>query len=97
VLFRSRILQEALTNVVRHAQATKVRVELKSHNKNVSLMVRDNGKGIAANEIDASTSIGLLSMRERALSFGGVTEITTIPEGGTSVSVRMPPSRRLRR
>jgi PAS domain S-box-containing protein len=92
-----RILQEALTNVVRHAQATKVRVELKSHNKNVSLMVRDNGKGIAANEIDASTSIGLLSMRERALSFGGVTEITTIPEGGTSVSVRMPPSHRLRR
>jgi len=92
-----RILQEALTNVVRHAQATKVVVELKIDNKNLSLSVRDNGKGIAYGEIDAPKSIGLLSMRERALSFGGVTEITSVSQGGTSVSMRMPPSKARRR
>jgi len=82
---------------VRHAQATKVVVELKSDNKNLSLTVRDNGKGIADGEIDAPKSIGLLSMRERVLSFGGVTEIIPGSEGGTSVSMRMPPSRAQRR
>lgn len=92
-----RILQEALTNIVRHAQATKVFVELKSENKNVCLTIRDNGKGIATDEIDAPTSIGLLSMRERALSFGGVTTITSVSEGGTSVSVTIPPSKPRRR
>jgi PAS domain S-box-containing protein len=85
-----RILQEALTNVARHARATRVVVDLKSETGNLILTVCDNGKGIDDNAIAAHSSIGLLGMRERALSFGGVTEITSPPEGGTLVSVRIP-------
>lgn len=85
-----RILQESLTNVARHADATKVVVDLKSEADNLILMICDNGKGIDDTAIHANGSIGLLSMRERALSFGGTTEITALPEGGTCVTVRIP-------
>jgi signal transduction histidine kinase len=85
-----RILQEALTNVMRHANATKVVVDLTSEAGSLILSVRDNGKGIDPKVIYAHTSTGLLGMRERALFFGGVTEITTLPEGGTLLSVRIP-------
>jgi PAS domain S-box-containing protein len=85
-----RILQEALINVARHAQATKVVVDLKSETGSVILTVRDNGKGIDENVIYAPNSIGLLGMRERALFLGGATEFTSLPEGGTLVRVRIP-------
>lgn len=85
-----RILQEALTNVARHANASKVVVDLRSEAGSLILEVRDNGKGIDENAIYAHNSMGMLSMRERALSFGGKTEVTRLPEGGTLVSVRIP-------
>jgi signal transduction histidine kinase len=85
-----RILQEALTNVARHANATKVVVELKSKAKDLILTVQDNGKGIDEKAICAHNSMGLLGMRERALAFGGVTEVTALPAGGTLVSLRIP-------
>jgi signal transduction histidine kinase len=85
-----RILQEALTNVARHANATKVVVDLKSDNGSLILAVRDNGKGIDEKAIYAHNSMGLLGMRERALSFGGTAEVTALPGGGTLVSVRIP-------
>jgi signal transduction histidine kinase len=85
-----RILQEALTNVMRHANATKVVVDLRSEAESLILSVRDNGKGIDPEVIYAHNSTGLLGMRERALSLGGVTGITTLPEGGTLMSVRIP-------
>jgi signal transduction histidine kinase len=85
-----RILQEALTNVARHAHATKVVVDLSSEAGNLILTVRDNGKGITEQAIHAHNSIGFLGMRERALSFGGKAEVTRAPEGGTLVSVKIP-------
>jgi PAS domain S-box-containing protein len=85
-----RILQEALTNVARHANATKVVVDLRSEAGILILAVRDNGKGIDEKAIYAHNSMGLLGMRERALSFGGTAEVTALPGGGTLVSVRIP-------
>ena len=87
-----RILQEALTNVARHGHATKVVVELRSEFGNLTLEVRDNGKGIDEKLIFDRNSLGLLGMRERALSFGGQTEVSRLPGGGTLVSVTIPQS-----
>ncbi|HTN73481.1 MAG TPA: ATP-binding protein, partial [Methylomirabilota bacterium] len=81
---------EALTNVARHANASKVVVDLKSEAGNIVLAVRDNGKGIDKRVIYAPNSMGLLGMRERALFFGGTTEVTALPGGGTLVRVRIP-------
>jgi signal transduction histidine kinase len=85
-----RILQEALTNVARHANANKVVVDLRSEAGSIILAVRDNGKGIDERLIYAPNSMGLLGMRERALSFGGTAEITALAGGGTLVSMRIP-------
>lgn len=85
-----RIFQEALTNVVRHANATKVVVDLRTEARSLVLTVRDNGKGIDESVIDAHNALGLLGMRERALSFGGTAEIRALPERGTCVTVRLP-------
>ena len=85
-----RILQEALTNVARHAHATKVVVDLRIEAGNLILAVRDNGKGIDEKMIYAHNSMGLLGMRERALSFGGATEVSRLPQGGALVTARIP-------
>jgi len=85
-----RILQEALTNVARHANATKVVIDLRSEAGILILAVRDNGKGIDEKMIFAHHSMGLLGMRERALSFGGKTEVSRLPGRGTLVSVSIP-------
>jgi two-component system sensor histidine kinase UhpB len=85
-----RILQEALTNVARHANASKVVVGLRSDTGNLTLTVRDNGKGIDEKAIFAHNSMGLLGMRERALSFGGSAVVDAVPGGGTLVNVKIP-------
>jgi two-component system, chemotaxis family, CheB/CheR fusion protein len=85
-----RIFQEALTNIARHANASKVVVDLKREAESLILAVRDNGKGIDEAAIHAPTSLGLLGIRERALSFGGTAEVTALPEQGTCVTVRVP-------
>jgi signal transduction histidine kinase len=86
-----RILQEALTNVARHARASKVTIDLRKKAGSLILKVYDNGKGIDERMLDMHESIGLLSMRERAASFGGKTEVTRLREGGTLVTVIIPP------
>ena len=85
-----RILLEALTNVVRHAHAGAVRISLKKAGGVVFLSVRDNGRGIALEEIDNPATMGLLSMRERALGVGGDVRITRNVRGGTTVMVILP-------
>jgi signal transduction histidine kinase len=85
-----RILQEALTNVARHAKATKVKIEVKSKGEDLVLTLRDNGKGIRAKAIHAHDALGLLGMRERAMYFGGRTEVSRARGGGTLVSVSVP-------
>jgi PAS domain S-box-containing protein len=85
-----RILQESLTNVARHARATRVVVDLSQQAGNMILTLRDNGKGINAKLIRSHHSLGLLGMRERAMYFGGKTEVARARGGGTLVSVSIP-------
>ncbi len=85
-----RILQESLTNVARHAEASEVEVEFTEHAGMATLTVRDNGVGISRAQMENPRSIGLLGMRERTLAFGGVVEISGEPGAGTTVIVRLP-------
>jgi signal transduction histidine kinase len=85
-----RIFQETLTNVARHANATRVNVRLKEDTDNIILEVADNGRGITEMEIQNSQSFGLLGMRERALLFGGEVNITGRQGKGTAVTLRIP-------
>ena len=85
-----RILQEALTNVARHSQASSAEVELSLDKKNISLTISDNGRGITAEEMLAPDSLGLLGMRERAEFLGGSFTLAGNPGQGTVLTVRMP-------
>jgi signal transduction histidine kinase len=85
-----RILQEALTNVARHARATRVTVQLAQQNGDLSLEVRDNGRGVQQEQLVDGRSLGILGMRERALLLAGEFSIHGTPDEGTTVKVRIP-------
>ena len=87
-----RILQEALTNVVRHAQAGAVRISVRERGANLTMTIRDNGRGITRAELSSVESIGLLGMRERARLLGGRVTIAGAPGRGTTVMVTIPAS-----
>jgi signal transduction histidine kinase len=88
VLFR--ILQETLTNVARHASATRVEVSLDEEQGYVRLRVQDNGRGITESEVEGSRSFGLLGMRERVLLRSGDFSIQGTPGQGTAVVIKLP-------
>lgn len=83
-----RIMQETLTNVARHAQATRVETSLGKEDGHLILQVRDNGKGIS--KVPDTNRFGILGMRERAHVFGGDVMIQGAPGQGTVVTVRIP-------
>lgn len=85
-----RICQEALTNVTRHAQATAVSIRLATEPGYVSLVVKDNGRGITDEEIQRHGSLGLLGMKERVVLLGGALEVKGQPGEGTTLAIRMP-------
>jgi signal transduction histidine kinase len=85
-----RIVQEALTNVMRHAAASQVDVSLEKVNNSLILEVRDNGIGITEGRISDSKSLGLIGMRERVLLLGGEVAISGKPGEGTLVRVTIP-------
>ena len=85
-----RICQEALTNVARYAQATRVHIELDSDEQEITLRIADNGRGITEAEQRATNSFGLLGMRERARLLGGTFSIKGAPNAGTTLTVRVP-------
>lgn len=86
-----RIFQECLTNVIRHAQANSVRVELRQEEKNIVLVVIDDGIGFHESGVSNSHgSLGLLGMKERAQFCGGDVVIFSSPGNGTTVTVRVP-------
>ncbi|MBI5269983.1 MAG: PAS domain-containing protein [Burkholderiales bacterium] len=84
-----RLVQESLTNVVRHARAREVRVSLARHGEGYLLMVRDDGVGFDPTW-RSPTSFGLLGMHERAEMLGGVLEIRSSPGEGTRIAVSFP-------
>ncbi|HTX99460.1 MAG TPA: PAS domain S-box protein [Bacteroidota bacterium] len=85
-----RILQEALTNVLRHAKATKVDVQLAEHSNEIQLLVKDNGRGIPLLRIKDPKSTGLAGMRERVLPWGGNVAFSGRQGKGTEVTVTVP-------
>jgi len=85
-----RILQETLTNIARHANATRVDVRLAKEGGGLTLEVHDNGTGIREEQLAADGSLGILGMRERALLLGGELAISGAPGEGTTVKVRIP-------
>jgi PAS domain S-box-containing protein len=85
-----RIFQETLTNITRHADATRARVSLKENATTVEMRVSDNGKGISQKRLSGPQSFGLIGMRERAHSFGGELFIAGARGGGTTVAVTIP-------
>jgi PAS domain S-box-containing protein len=85
-----RVVQELLTNVARHAAATRVRVALRVEGDTLVLSVEDDGVGITDAQIASPSSLGLLGIRERALVFGGECRVDGAPGRGTTVTVRIP-------
>jgi signal transduction histidine kinase len=85
-----RIFQEALTNILRHAQATSVNITMKAEAGEFVLTIIDNGRGITEDEKSGPQSLGLLGMQERAHLIGGKINITGIEGKGTVITVRVP-------
>jgi two-component system sensor histidine kinase UhpB len=88
ILFR--IVQEALTNIMRHAQASFVRVLLEIRDDVLVLSIQDDGVGISSREIESSKSLGLIGLRERIRSLKGKFSISGSPGGGTAITVILP-------
>ena len=85
-----RILQELLTNVARHANATRVNVSLGERGSALALTVEDNGRGIRDDEVQGRKSLGFLGLRERVLAFAGTIDAKGDEGKGTKVTVQIP-------
>jgi PAS domain S-box-containing protein len=86
-----RIFQETLTNVARHAQASRVRIRMREEQRMLLLEIQDNGIGFDKEESGShSVSLGILGMRERALLAGGTLDFESAPGQGVTVRVRIP-------
>lgn len=85
-----RIFQESLTNVARHSGASLVEVEFQHGDENVALSISDNGCGLPEGHTVASTSYGILGMRERVEQFGGKIEFGNRLGGGLNVTIKLP-------
>ena len=84
-----RIFQELLTNVARHANATRVNARL-ADDHGLSLVVEDNGRGVRSEELEGNKSLGFLGLKERVLAFGGSIDVRGEEGKGTKVSVLIP-------
>ena len=89
-----RIFQESLTNVARHAHATRVEARLERDADQLLFQVHDNGRGFDPEEAKARMSLGLVGMQERALLLNGELKVEGVPGAGTTIALRiaLPPS-----
>jgi PAS domain S-box-containing protein len=85
-----RILQEALTNVARHADATEVVIEASLEEDGLRLDIRDNGRGVTDRPPGGRVSLGILGMQERAAAWDGIVTVAPAPNRGTLVRLRIP-------
>ena len=89
-----RVLQEAITNIARHAEATRVAVILEASEKEVRMIIEDNGRGFLTNEAEPadkpSKRLGLLGIRERLSLVSGTLEVESEPGCGCTLYVRVP-------
>ena len=89
-----RVVQECLSNIARHAQATRVEVEVTVEEEGLVVMVRDDGRGFDQGALHRTAGgLGLLNMRERLLAVQGACEVESMPGKGTTVSVYVPLAR----
>jgi PAS domain S-box-containing protein len=84
-----RIFQEALTNIAKHAGATRVAVTLRRQRQHLTLTIADNGRGIAPADRLKPHSFGLRGMSERARALGGTLTLSAAPGGGTMLAVKI--------
>ena len=87
-----RIFQEMLSNVARHAQASEVQIRVRATASDLTLLVKDNGKGAPPSAFDRHDAYGVMGMRERAGHHGGWLQIDSRPGGGTQLILSMPMS-----
>jgi signal transduction histidine kinase len=85
-----RIVQEALTNVLQHANATRVTVTLRKSSSSLTVSVADNGRGISEHDLAKSRSLGLTGMRELSSLVGGRLDVRRRPPTGTIVRLTVP-------
>jgi signal transduction histidine kinase len=85
-----RLVQESLTNIVKHAHATQVKVDIALLDHEMTVLIEDNGIGIDSDRREAVGSHGLATMRHRVRSFNGTFEIDSRPQGGTRIQARLP-------
>lgn len=85
-----RILQEALSNTLRHSKAQQVEITLSVIRQNVRLKVTDNGVGFTADDEQKTSSYGMALMRERVAEIGGVLNVSSAPGQGTMIEVTVP-------
>ena len=92
-----RIIQEALTNVARHANTDSVEVMIKLEQQLITVEISDQGQGFDLDQVDISSHMGLNSMRERAYVVGGLMDIHTAPGNGTCIHAEIPLSGKVER
>ena len=85
-----RIIQEAMTNITRHAEASKVFLGMTSDNGSIQLVIKDNGKGISKKQMNDANSMGIISMQERVYLLGASIEISGNQGQGTTIKVDFP-------
>ena len=87
-----RIVQEAFNNIAKHASATEVDIELRKVNRSIQLIIKDNGVGCDLEKVEKKKDkgIGLMLIKERAISLGGVFNLESTLDKGTTLKVSIP-------
>lgn len=85
-----RIVQEAMTNVARHANATRIEIRMRTRGNEMLVDVRDDGRGITEEDLRRRAGLGLVGMRERARQIGATVDVEGVDGKGTIVSLRIP-------
>ena len=85
-----RVVQEALTNVMRHADARQVRITLRSSGRLLRIAIADDGKGVARDQVNNRKSFGIVGMTERVHRIGGEFNIFSVPGRGTRLEIAVP-------
>jgi signal transduction histidine kinase len=85
-----RVIQETLTNIYRHAEATQAKVTLEENGGELVATIMDNGRGISQKQLSDPASLGLIGIRERVHYYGGRVTIDKLPQGGTRVLAAIP-------
>jgi signal transduction histidine kinase len=89
-----RVVQEALTNAVKHAHATRIDVAVREDGDGVNIVVRDDGQGFDSDAGGSGSGFGLLGMRERIALANGTLAVASTPGGGAEIRARVPARRR---